>query len=61
MPPKAKGTATTIGGGGEAWPERFPVTYDGVLEITTEAAADDTSGYRAEFLKMVAHFRLRPH
>jgi Ca-activated chloride channel family protein len=30
------------------------VTYAGVLEIATESATGDTSGYRDEFLKMVA-------
>ena len=29
-------------------------TYAGVLEIATEGAQDDNSGYREEFLRMVA-------
>ena len=28
-------------------------TFDGVLEIATEGASGDTSGYRAEFLNVV--------
>ena len=30
-------------------------TYDAALEIATEAATGDESGYREEFLKMLAH------